>query len=408
MNFTKNSNKQKENNNINNQKKEKCDKSKKKNGKDKKEKNSKSKAPKNQNKKKYTKKSLPSWKKLEFPISQISGKIEKNYKKRIFPKNLNKEDIDIILNVIYKKSKKFSPVKANTRLTFFFIFFSLSSFVFGLIFLIEKKILIGIILIFISLFLFFIYMHTIRKSINNKYKKCHQDLFYFTDNINRKYLAGLGYYLLIDYNFKFIGIYTIPNYIKEILEFRDYNIELKKTLRGQTINHLYKKENNNKINKTSSNINYSFYNNNFKNIFNANRNYYTFGYNYNNINYSNLINNNINNINDSINTYEEEEEKNNSNIKNKVKFNNFFRTENKFKDNNIKNEDIIIDIPLNRKYNFNNRRFIKNSIDNLNERMTKKDNNNNNSQINNRSTDKFKDFMESNHNGLGIINKITN
>ncbi len=134
MNFTKDINNQKEKNNLNKEKKFKTDKSKKNIEKNKKEKISKNKILKEKDKAKFTKKSLLSWKKLEFPISQFSGKIQKNYKKIIFPKNLNQEDIDIILNVIYKKSKKFSPVKANTRMTFFFIFLSLSSFSFGLSF----------------------------------------------------------------------------------------------------------------------------------------------------------------------------------------------------------------------------------------------------------------------------------
>ena len=85
------------------------------------------------------KKPLPTWKKLEFPISQLTGKIQKNYKNMKIPKFLDKEDIDIILTLISKESKNFSPVKANTKLTFIFIFLILSSFSFGLLFLIQKK-----------------------------------------------------------------------------------------------------------------------------------------------------------------------------------------------------------------------------------------------------------------------------
>ena len=72
-------------------------------------------------KKNINKKPLPTWKKLEFPISQLTGKIKNNYKKKDLPKNIDKEDIDIILKLITKESKKFSPVKNKTKLTFIFI-----------------------------------------------------------------------------------------------------------------------------------------------------------------------------------------------------------------------------------------------------------------------------------------------
>ena len=382
----------------------------------------------------------PTWKKLEFRISQLTGKIKKNYKKIKIPKYLDKEDIEIILKLISKESKNFSPVKSNTKLTFIFIFLSLASFVFGVFFIFKKKIILGIVLIIVCFFLCFIYIHVIRKSINNKYKKCHQDLFYLTDYINRKYLCDLGYYLLIDYNFKFVGIYTITNYIKEILKFRDHNIELKKQLEGGTINHLYKKPRN-KLDKSNSYLNNTFYNNNYyKNIFNTHLHYYTFGYNYNNI-YNFTFNKNLNNnsnLNNDI-TYDEGCIDNNNNaIKDKVKFNNFFQNNDndneKKKDNDnisnddkIKNDDIIIDIPINRRKIRNDtsmsKKEIKSGIDMLNKIEDKKDckefSKNKkeyekyygnhyeemNSQVNNRSIDKFKDYIENKYNGLGMLNK---
>ena len=381
------------------------------------------------------KKRLPIWKKLEFPISQFTGKIQKNYKKLKFPKYLDKDDIDIILKLISKESKNFAPVKSNTKLTFIFILLIISSFAFGITFLFKKKYFLGIILIIVFLILCFIYIHIIRKSIKNKYKKCHQDLFYLTDYINRKFLCDIGYYLLIDYNFKFIGIYTLTNYIREILKYRDHNIELKKKLEGDTIDHLHKKERINQFDKSNSFINNTFYNNNYKNIFNTNINQFTFGlgYNYNNkmfytFNNNNLINNDINNSNNDI-TFDDGNNESNVN-QNKVKFNNFFKNkENKEKENNIvglKNEEIIIDIPLKRrKINKDNKNEIKNENSILNKSLSKKENkksnNNNNdndkykkfygkkyeemnSQANNRSIDKFKDYIENKYNGLGILN----
>ena len=370
------------------------------------------------------KKPLSTWKKLEFPISQLSGKIQKNYKNLKIPKFLDKEDIDIILTLISKESKNFSPVKANTKLTFIFIFLILSSFAFGILFLIQKKVGIGVILIILCFILCFIYIHIIRKSINNKYKKCHQDLFYLTDYINRKYLGDLGYYLLIDYNFKFIGIYTIPNYIQEILKYRDHNIELKKTLEGDTINHLHKKPNY-KLDKSNNYINNTFYNNYYNNIFNTNLNAYTLGYNYKNIynTYNINLNNNNGNFNNDI-TYDEgcTDDKNNI-IKDKVKFNNFFKSNNNdINDEKIKSDNNIIDIPINRRNvraNYkNNIREIINEIDKLNKKEDKIINNKNgkdnyygnkneemNSQVNNKSIDKFKDYIENKYNGLGMLNK---
>ena len=246
MDFPKNqtNSNQKDFNNYTSQQKTKTNSSKKPNEKSKK---SETNTKKNKSNKKIIsknkiKKRLPIWKKLEFPISQLTGKIQKNYKKVKLPKYLDKDDIDIILKLISKESKNFSPVKSNTKLTFIFMLLIISSFAFGITYLFKKKYFLGIILIIVFLILCFIYVHIIRKSIRNEYKKCHQDLFYLTDYINRKFLCDIGYYLLIDYNFKFIGIYTLTNYIREILKYRDHNIELKKKLEGDTIDHLHKKE----------------------------------------------------------------------------------------------------------------------------------------------------------------------
>ena len=359
---------------------------------------------KNKNKNTNIKKKLQFWKKLEFPISQFSGKIINNYKDAKLPKFLDKEDIDIILKLISKESKNFSPVKTNTKMIIIFMLLCLSSITFGIIFLFQKKTTLGIGLILVCFILCFIYIHIIRKSIINKYKQCHRDLFYLTDYINRKYLGDLGYYLLIDYNFKFIGIYIIPNYIREILKFRDHNIELKKHLEGETLNHLHKRE----IDKSSDNIN-NFYKNKYKTIFNSNINYFTFGYNNNILN--NFNNNNINNNNNNDITIDNDYNSNNN--KNKVKFNNFFDKENNNKDI-IEKEDIIIDIPLNkRKINNDNKKTFTKIDELINKSLYKRDNknsNNNNkykemnSHANDRSIDKFKDYLENKFNGLGILN----
>ena len=444
MNFPKNQTNQKNFNNVNSQQKTKTNSSKKVN-----EKSNKSETITKKNKSikkiisknKINKKRLPIWKKLEFPISQLTGKIQKNYKKVKFPKYLDKDDIDIILKLISKESKNFAPVKSSTKLTFIFLLLIISSFAFGITFLIKKKTFFGIVFIIICLILSFIYIHIIRKSIKNKYKKCHQDLFYLTDYINRKFLCDIGYYLLIDYNFKFIGIYTLTNYIREILKYRDHNIELKKKLEGDTIDHLHKKERKriNNFDKSNSYINNTFYNNNYKNIFNTNINQFTFGlgfgYNYNNNfkifntfnnNYNNNINNNINNSNNDI-TFDDGNIESNA-IQDQVKYNNYFKN----KENNIgsKNEDIKIDIPLKRrKIVKDNENEIKNENPILNKSLSKKDKKNSkyngydndnygkfykknneemNSQINNRSIDKFRDYIENKYNGLGMLNNYKN
>ena len=149
MNCITNSNNQSKNNNSNIPKNSKSNTSKSKkelnNNQENTSKTKKTKKTKEKNKsntiiKKQKKKMIPpTWKKMEFPISQLTGKIQKNYKKCKFPKNLDKEDIEIILKLISKESKNFSAVKSNTQLTFLFILLSILSFVFGISFLIKKK-----------------------------------------------------------------------------------------------------------------------------------------------------------------------------------------------------------------------------------------------------------------------------
>ena len=372
-----------------------------------------SKGNKKNNKKK---KSVTYWKKMEFKISQFSGKIIKNYNKIIFPKNLVQEDIDIILKLITKESKKFSPVRNNTRLTFIFIFLCLLSFALGIFLIIKKIVFVGVILIILCLILGFIYLHKIRKSIDNDYKKCHKRLFYLSDYINRKFLGKIGYYLLIDYKFRSIGIYLIPYHIWRILQLRDHNIELKKQLKGDTINNLHKRESYDKSNNIPKYTNNTFFNNNYYYpVFNINPNLFSFAYNNNNMN-----NNNNDNTNADETTFDEGEN-GNTIIRNNIQYNNYFRKEET--NNNItseNNEDTVININIKKKkilFDFKN--GIKNRLIDKENRFTKiesevsgngeKNTKMNdtkyeemNSQINNRSIDKFNGYK---FNGLKIINK---
>ena len=429
-----NNKKQPKNKNIDSSKKANSEKSKQKkeknktkstNSKSKKSKNSKSKKKNNKKQKKSKLKENKRinhnyWKKLEFKISQISGKIIKNYKKIKFPQNLNQEDIDIILNLLSKKSKKFAPVRSNTQLTFIFILLCFSSLGFGIFFLTKNKVLIGIILIIIFLFLGIIYLYKIRKSIDAKYKKCHQDIFYLTDYINRRFLAHLGYYLLIDYNFKSIGIYLIPFHIWNLLQFRDKMIDLKKNFIGGTIDQMHRRES---YKKNDNEKNNQLYNNTYNKLFRSNTNYFGFGYNY--INKFNLrqkynINDyNINNENNNEATFDEGDKDIDNTTKDNIKFNNFFKKEetHESKDNK-NNKDIYIDVNLKSIKDlseYQKEMKIKLDTDNiLTKRETKKNkelidekcNENKyeelNSQINSRSIDKLNDFR---FNGLGLINK---
>ena len=359
------------------------------------------------------KKSVTYWKKMEFKISQFSGKIIKNYNKINFPKNLSQDDIDIILKLITKKSKKFAPVRNNTRLTFIFIFLCLLSFVFGIFFIFRKMVLIGVVLIILFLLLGFIYLHKIKKSIDNNYKKCHRNLFYLTDYINRKFLGNLGYYLLIDYQFRSIGIYLIPYHIWRILQLRDQNIELKKNLAGDTINHLHKRESYDKSNNIYKIRNNTFFNNNYYPVFNINPKYFSFADNYNN---------NMNN--DNSNTDEvtvDEGENGNTIVRNNIQYNNYSKKEETNKIFTSENkEDTIINLNIKKrkiisefKNEIKNRlmdkenRFTKNEseVSGNGEKNTKMNDTKYeemNSQINNRSIDKFNVYK---FNGLGIINK---
>ena len=434
---------QSKNKNINSPKKANSEKSKQKkeknktkstNSKSKKSKESKSKKKNNKkqkNKKQKENKNINQnyWKKLEFKISQFSGKIIKNYKKINFPKNLNQEDIDIILNLLSKKSKKFAPVRSNTQLTFIFMFLCFSSLGFGIFFLTKNKVLIGVILIVIFFLLGIVYLHKIRKSIDAKYKKCHKDLFYLTDYINRRFLAYLGYYLLVDYNFKSIGIYLIPFHIWNLLQFRDKMIDLKKTFVGGTIDQMHRRESyKKKDNDNENDKNNQIYNNTYNKSFKSNTNYFGFGYNY--INKFNLgpnynikdFNSNIENNNEA--TFDDGDNGNDTTAKDNIKFNNFFKKEeshenkeNKKKENKNK-KDIYINVNLKSTKvlsEYQKEMKIKLDTDNvITKRETKKNNeeideklNENkyeelNSQINSRSIDKLDDFR---FNGLGLINK---
>ena len=331
---------------------------------------------------------------IVFPISQITGKIKIKKNQKYNLPNISSADIIFIMKLISKESHNFSPVKSRFNKTLFFTIICLLSFALSIFFFHKKKVHFGLIFLFIFLIFGFIYLHKVRKAINNDYKKCQRKLFRLSDHINRKLLGKLGYYLLIDCNFRFIGIYIIPGYIKSILELREHNIEIKKNLEGRTIDQMNKKEN------YVEHPKYEDFMNNMllKNIKGSTlRNY---GFNY----YDDLIINEEDNI-------------DNKTLKNdKIKFNNFF------KENNINNNDLIdkddtIDIKLTNKERIRLEyakkvKLEKRKSDSLDDSDIYPDyypnknfgENNNNSKINNRSIDKFKSYFGNSFNGIEILN----
>ena len=331
---------------------------------------------------------------IVFPISQITGKIKLKKNQKYNLPNISSADIIFIMKLISKESHNFSPVKSRFNKTLFFTIICLLSFALSIFFFHKKKVHFGLIFLFIFLIFGFIYLHKVRKAINNDYKKCQRKLFRLSDHINRKLLGKLGYYLLIDCNFRFIGIYVIPGYIKSILELREHNIEIKKNLEGRTIDQMNKKEN------YVEHPKYEDFMNNMllKNIKGSTlRNY---GFNY----YDDLIVNEKDNI-------------DNKTLKNdKIKFNNFF------KENNINNNDLIdkddtIDIKLTNKERIRLEyakkvKLEKRKSDSLDDSDIYPDyypnknfgENNNNSKINKRSIDKFKSYFGNSFNGIEILN----
>ena len=332
---------------------------------------------------------------IVFPISQITGKIKIKKNQKYNLPNISSADIIFIMKLISKESHNFSPVKSRFNKTLFFTIICLLSFVLSIFFFHKKKVHFGLIFLFIFLIFGFIYLHKVRKAINNDYKKCQRKLFRLSDHINRKLLGKLGYYLLIDCNFRFIGIYIIPGYIKSILELREHNIEIKKNLEGRTIDQMNKKEN------YVEHPKYEDFMNNMllKNIKGSTlRNY---GFNY----YDDLIVN-------------EEENIDNKTLKNdKIKFNNFFKENNNINNNDLIDKDDTIDIKLTNKERIRLEyakkvKLEKRKSDSLDDSDIYPDyypnknfgENNNNSKINNRSIDKFKSYFGNSFNGIEILN----
>ena len=334
--------------------------------------------------------------KLVFPISQITGKIKFNKKKKYNLVNISTEEINYIIKLISKESHNFSPVKSKFKKNIFFTILIILCLSLAIYFFDKKKIHFGIIFIILFIIFGFIYLHKIRVSINNNYKKCHRKLFKLTDNINRKILGKLGYYLLIDTSFRFIGIYVIPGYIRSILELREHNIEIKKNLEGRTIDQMGKKEDYVEHPKY-----HDFMNNmllrGIKN--NTLRNY---GF-YNNYNYHN---------NDII--LKEEENMYNKTLKNdKIKFNNFFKSNSNNSDLIDKDDTIDINLTAKEKIRLEYAKKVRlekrksdsfEDSENLpdfyaNNFQSKKDI----SKINNRSIDKFQSYF-GNYNGIECLN----
>ena len=326
---------------------------------------------------------------LIFPISQINGKIKFNKKKSYNLINIPSKDVIFIIKLILKESHNFSPVKSRFKKTLIFTILCLLFLFLGIFFFYKKIIHVGFICIALFILFGFIYLHKIRKSINNNYKKLQKKLFQLTDNINRKFLAKFGYYLLIDSSFRFIGIYIIPGSVRSILLLRDHNIEIKKNLEGGTIDQMGKNEN------YVEHPKYEDFRNNF--LFRDIKDFTLRNY-----------NNNYNKKNDAI--FKGNEHLNNKTLKNnKIKFNNFFK-ENK-KDLIDKDDTIDISLSNKDKIRLEYARRMKYKIkkndsldDSENDVEYYKNNNDQNvSKINNRSIDKFKSYFGNSYNGIDLI-----
>ena len=326
---------------------------------------------------------------LVFPISQINGKIKFNKKKSYNLINIPSKDVIFIIKLILKESHNFSPVKSRFKKTLIFTILCLLSLFLGIFFFYKKIIHVGFICIALFILFGFIYLHKIRKSINDGYKKLQKKLFQLTDNINRKFLAKFGYYLLIDSSFRFIGIYIIPGSVRSILLLRDHNIEIKKNLEGGTIDQMGKNEN------YVEHPKYEDFRNNF--LFRDIKDFTLRNY-----------NNNYNKKNDAI--FKGNEHLNNKTLKNnKIKFNNFFK-ENK-KDLIDKDDTIDISLSNKDKIRLEYARRMKYKIkkndsldDSENDVEYYKNNNDQNvSKINNRSIDKFKSYFGNSYNGIDLI-----
>ena len=326
--------------------------------------------------------------KLVFPISQITGKIKLSKKANFNLYNISTEDINFLIKLILKETHNFSPVKSKFQKNLIFTILFLISFILSIFYFYKKKVYLGIIFILIFIFLGFIYLHSVRKTINKNYKKCQQKLFSLTDYINRKLLSKLGYYLLVDSSFRFIGIYVIPGSVRSILSLRDHNIEVKKNLEGGTIDTMKKKENYEEHPK---------YDDFMKNMLLKDIKDFT------------ERNNNYNKKNDIIK--KENVNMNNRTLKNnKIKFNNFFKGKS---NNDLIDQDNTVEISLTNKERIRLEyaqkiKYKKKKDDSFDESENYPDyipNNYevNNSKINNKSIDKFKSYFGNSFNGIELI-----
>ena len=326
--------------------------------------------------------------KLVFPISQITGKIKLSKRANYNLYNISTEDINFLIKLILKETHNFSPVKSKFQKNLIFTILFLISFILSIFYFYKKKVYLGIIFILIFIFLGFIYLHSVRKTINKNYKKCQQKLFSLTDYINRKLLSKLGYYLLVDSSFRFIGIYVIPGSVRSILSLRDHNIEVKKNLEGGTIDTMKKKENYEEHPK---------YDDFMKNMLLKDIKDFT------------ERNNNYNKKNDIIK--KENVNMNNRTLKNnKIKFNNFFKGKS---NNDLIDQDNTVEISLTNKERIRLEyaqkiKYKKKKDDSFDESKNYPDyipNNYevNNSKINNKSIDKFKSYFGNSFNGIELI-----
>ena len=341
------------------------------------------------------------WRKIIFPISQLSGKIKKvKFNKQYLHNSLTDDDINLILKLIYQESSKFSPVKKNTKnKILFFIICSIFLF-FGCYFCIKKLVFPGIVLICLFFLTFLFYCWKIKKKIQIAYKKCRQKLFFVTDFINRKFLGKFGLYITIDSILRFIAIYRVPKHVKQMLEYRDEQIEYKKQFEGRTINELHDKK------EYTKNINI------FNNI-NINKSYY-FNENNENSNLQNLTKIKYNNF------FKNENCNNKKTISDSITFNNINDKTIDEIDKNVKLEEINFNIKKgNKNSDFDSDAFKKELLKKVSLNKTERSKNNYNNGNKNKgelfhersqskSIDIFMDYLESKNKGLGLVTNFYN
>ena len=156
------------------------------------------------------------WNRIVFTISRFSGRISRKYQLTKYFKNIDQDEIELVLKLIEKKSNYFMFLRMKTCLRIFLSIIGLVILTISILcFLYFNSLIGGIITICIcALETVLLNYCCLNSTFKDYFKKAYRKIYTLLDDINHHIFGGNNMYLMLSPNLNFLALYTVPKHFK--------------------------------------------------------------------------------------------------------------------------------------------------------------------------------------------------